>query len=215
MTASNLLGNVIAGRLIKRFVVLLLIHAPAALLPCSTSVYSQETHSPRFKHYKIFAQIGVALGSAGFFLIAFRWQGHVNVGESLYVVLSGFGGGVLQAATFVAISTGSEESRKGAIVGFFFLVQELGALIGLSGSSTLIWTVFEHHLFRVASNVPNKDDVSALLASLIHSISVLTRFPQADDWQNIKRLKLRIFSSERLAGHGNNKFREGLPTVML
>lgn len=105
--------------------------------------------------------VALAICSLGYFVIALRWRGHINIWESLYVFATSFGVGAVNSTQFVSVSAGAPKDRMATAVSLFFLSQQVGMMIGASTSSSLLQYVFRAKLTYGLDGVgPDEDTVS-------------------------------------------------------
>lgn len=130
VVVGNAIGTILSGRLISK--------------------------SQRYKTLTLCA-IGTAL--AGWVLILLRWNGRINIFESLYVVLPGFGMGTIQSSTFVHLAASLDRSDMAIAGTTWFLAQSMGYLTGASFSTALISAMLHLNLDHGLDGLDNKDEV--------------------------------------------------------
>ena len=99
-------------------------------------------------------------GVVGFVLILFRWRGPINIWESLYIFPASFGVGLLNSSQFVAISASVEKSQLATTISIFFLSQQMGMMIGASGSGALLQRTFRNALEKTLGDHAGMSEVS-------------------------------------------------------
>ncbi|KAL9126249.1 MAG: hypothetical protein Q9175_007944 [Cornicularia normoerica] len=102
----------------------------------------------RTKRYKVVSIIGATICVVSYVLILLRWRGPINVWESLYIFPASFGVGLLNSSQFVGVSTVVERPQLATTVSIFFLSQQMGMMIGASGSGALLQRTFRNSLVR-------------------------------------------------------------------
>ena len=100
----------------------------------------------RRKRYKSLSIVAVFLSISSFIVIMLRWRGPINVWESLYIFSATFAVGLLNSSQFIGLSAAVEKSRLATTISIFYLSQQLGMMIGASGSSALLRTAFRDAL---------------------------------------------------------------------
>lgn len=103
------------------------------------------------------AAIGVAL--AGWVLILVRWNGPLNLIESLYVLLPGFGMGTIQSSTFIHVAASLDRKDMSIAGTVWFLAQSFGYLIGASFATALINAMLRSYLGQGLEGFAEKDEV--------------------------------------------------------
>ena len=99
-------------------------------------------------------------GVVGFVLILFRWRGPINIWESLYIFPASFGVGLLNSSQFVAISASVEKPQLATTISIFFLSQQMGMMIGASGSGALLQRTFRNALEKTLGDHAGMSEVS-------------------------------------------------------
>ena len=85
--------------------------------------------------------------------------------ESLYVFPATFGIGILISSLFVGISAAVEKPQQATAISLYFLSQQLGVMIGASGSGALLQKTFRDALEGTLGVSAAKSEVSNLLCS--------------------------------------------------
>ncbi len=86
--------------------------------------------------------------------MALHWQGPINVWESLYIIFTSLGVGIVNSTQFVALTLGAPKERMALMVSLFLLSQQVGNMVGTSGSAALLHTVFRRHLVERLGSLP-------------------------------------------------------------
>ncbi|KAK8101836.1 major facilitator superfamily domain-containing protein [Apiospora kogelbergensis] len=99
---GNALGAILAGIVIKR--------------------------TGRYKPVLVFATLA---SSTSYLLLLLRWHGQTNIWESLYILPSGLGTGIVQTTTFIAVQAAIDPAHKAPAMSGIFLVVTIGGIIGM------------------------------------------------------------------------------------
>ena len=91
-----------------------------------------------------------------------RWQGQINVWESLYIFPASLGIGLLNSSQFIGLSASVEKSQLATTISIFFLSQQIGMMIGASASSALLRKTFRNALLDKLGNGRDSRQVSIL-----------------------------------------------------
>ncbi|KAK6339679.1 hypothetical protein TWF718_009075 [Orbilia javanica] len=92
----------------------------------------------RYKLILVFAGIISTVAST---LLILRWNGHTGFLESLYIFPGGFGMGLSQAASFVAMTAGLEKEHYAVATMGLYLASSLGAVAGVSAVNVVLENV--------------------------------------------------------------------------
>ena len=84
--------------------------------------------------------------------------------ESLYIFSASFAVGLLNSSQFIGLSAAVEKSRLATTISIFYLSQQLGMMIGASGSSALLRTAFRDAL---SMNLRDRVDSSRVSSSRV------------------------------------------------
>lgn len=87
--------------------------------------------------------------------------------ESLYIFPASFGVGLLNSSQFVAISAAVEKPQLATTISIFFLSQQMGMMIGASGSGALLQRTFQNALVKNLGDHAGKGGVSTCNRALI------------------------------------------------
>lgn len=128
----------------------------------------------RTKRYKVVSIIGATICVVSYVLILLRWRGPINVWESLYIFPASFGVGLLNSSQFVGVSTTVERPQLATTVSIFFLSQQMGMMIGASGSGALLQRTFRNSLVRSLGDRVDSVQVSIVSRSIIYAMEVPT-----------------------------------------
>ncbi|KAH7033705.1 major facilitator superfamily domain-containing protein [Microdochium trichocladiopsis] len=86
-------------------------------------------------HYKGLLLVGAAASFVSYTLLLWRWHGHTNWWESLYIVPGGFGTGVSLSAGFIALQAVIEPADKAVASSVLYMQLPIGSIIGVALSS--------------------------------------------------------------------------------
>lgn len=125
------------------------------------------------REYKVRTACGNISGILGCTLLLLHWDGNTKWFDSLFVVLSGLGMGVLQSATFVHLAASLRQSEVANAGTSWFLTQSVGALAGASMSILLINKVLRAALQRGLSDLKRKSKITHRVTSNVRSIREL------------------------------------------
>lgn len=87
------------------------------------------------------------------------WHGHTNLWESFYIAPGAFGTGVIGSSLFVYLAAGVDESQMAIASTGLYLGQNIGALLGVSLASNVLFNVLKSELEKRLDGFPNKDMV--------------------------------------------------------
>lgn len=130
------------------------------------SIVSDAMDCHRTKRYKTLSIIAATICVVSFTLILLRWRGPVSVWESLYIFPASFGLGLLNSTQFVGVSAAVEKSQLATTIGIFFLSQQIGMMIGASGSGALLQRTFRNALVKRLGDRDGMSEVSIPYDSL-------------------------------------------------
>ena len=80
--------------------------------------------------------------------------------ESLYIFPASFGVGLLNSSQFVAVSAAVEKPQLATTISIFFLSQQMGMMIGASGSGALLQRTFRNALVKKLGDQARMSEVS-------------------------------------------------------
>ena len=89
--------------------------------------------------------------------------------ESLYIFPASFGVGLLNSSQFVAVSAAVEKPQLATTISIFFLSQQMGMMIGASGSGALLQRTFRNALVKNLGDSAEMGEVSICNHTLIFS----------------------------------------------
>ncbi|EPS35938.1 hypothetical protein H072_10575 [Dactylellina haptotyla CBS 200.50] len=98
-----------------------------------TGIYVQRTG-----RYKLLLTLAGVISSIASTLLILRWNGHTGFLESLYIFPGGFGMGLSQASSFVAMTAGLEKEHYAVATGGLYLSSNIGAVAGVSIVSVVL-----------------------------------------------------------------------------
>ena len=116
--------------------------------------------------YRLLTLIGTLSSSTCYLLLVLRWRGHTSLWESLYIGPGGFGTGILQATTFVALAAGVDETQMAIAGTGLYLSANLGGLVGASLASKILQASLRTGLNAGLKDFPDGQLVSLLLLGL-------------------------------------------------
>lgn len=99
-------------------------------------------------------------------LILLRWRGPINVWESLYIFPASFGIGLLNSSQFIAVSAAVDKTQLATTISIFFLSQQVGMMIGASGSGALLQKTFRNALEKSLGDRAEASEVSVFSCTL-------------------------------------------------
>lgn len=120
----------------------------------SLSLYNDRTGS-----YKALTLVGLIISTIGYILLSIYWHGHTNLWESLYIAPGAFGTGVIGSSLFVYLAAGVDESQMAIASTGLYLGQNIGALLGVSLASNVLFNVLRSELEARLDGFPDKDTV--------------------------------------------------------
>ncbi|KAJ9361766.1 efflux pump antibiotic resistance protein [Paecilomyces variotii] len=127
----------------------------------------------RTGRYKLLIVSAGLIASVTYTLLFFRWNGHTNVWESLYIVPGGFGTGIAGAGVFVSMTSMLEAKDVAMATSGFFFFLNLGVTGGVTASNTVLGIQFKKQLERNLSG-PGARKIIKRATSDVHYISNLT-----------------------------------------
>ena len=116
----------------------------------------------RYRRCKLLSIGGATLCVAGFSTIAFRWRGPLGFWESLEILPSSFGVGLLNSSQFIALSAGIDKSDLATALSIFFMSQQIGMMIGASASAAILRKGFHDSLTDKLSDFPDRQEVNII-----------------------------------------------------
>ncbi|KAK6498877.1 hypothetical protein TWF481_011448 [Arthrobotrys musiformis] len=95
----------------------------------------------RTGRYKLILVLAGLISTVASTLLILRWNGHTGFLESLYIFPGGFGMGLSQAASFVAMTAGLEKEHYAVATMGLYLASSLGAVAGVSAVNVVLENV--------------------------------------------------------------------------
>lgn len=109
--------------------------------------------------YKALTLVGLVISTIGYILLSIYWHGHTNLWESFYIAPGAFGTGIISSSLFVYLAAGVDESQMAIASTGLYLGQNIGALLGVSLASNVLFNVLKSELAKRLDGFPNKDMV--------------------------------------------------------
>ena len=109
--------------------------------------------------YKALTLVGLLISTVGYAFLGIYWHGHTNFWESLYIAPGAFGTGVIGSSLFVYLAAGVDESQMAIASTGLYQGQNIGALLGLSLASNVLFSVLRSGLEKRLDGFPDKDMV--------------------------------------------------------
>lgn len=106
------------------------------------------------------------ISTIGYILLSVYWHGHTNLWESFYIAPGAFGTGVISSSLFVYLAAGVDESQMAIASSGLYLGQNVGALLGVSLASNVLFNVLRSGLERRLEGFPDKDIVRCSFPAL-------------------------------------------------
>jgi hypothetical protein len=91
----------------------------------------------RTGHYKILTILATVSSSITYVIMILRWKGQISWLESLEIVPGGFGSGIANSATFIALTSSVLKSEMAIVTGGMYLASATGMLLGIAGCSSV------------------------------------------------------------------------------
>jgi hypothetical protein len=123
--------------------------------------------------YKGLLLFGTISSTVAYLLLYFRWHGHTNWIESLYIFPGGFGTGVALAATFIVLNTGIHQSDYAVASAGLYLSGNVGAVLGLAATSSTMQSTLRAGLESRLNSVPGADNIIKRVISDIGEVRLL------------------------------------------
>jgi MFS family permease len=128
---GNLVGGVIAGRVIRR--------------------------TARYKTIVVLATISSCIS---YLLLIVRWHGHISIWEVLETFPGGFGTGMVGSANYIALTLSVERKDIAMATGGIYLVSAIGMMTGIAVSTSVQLTSLRGLLLERIQG-PGSDEVSS------------------------------------------------------
>ncbi|GAB1210348.1 hypothetical protein APSETT445_009139 [Aspergillus pseudonomiae] len=100
----------------------------------------------RTGRYKTLLVIGGLIAAITHVLMLIRWNGHTNIGESLYIIPGGIGTGIASASAFVAMTALLEPQDMAMATGGYMLIVSFAMTTGITMTNTVLGLGFKHQL---------------------------------------------------------------------
>ncbi|KAK4099251.1 MFS general substrate transporter [Parathielavia hyrcaniae] len=123
--------------------------------------------------YRLVTIISILLSNISFLAVFFRWRGPTGWAETLYGFPIGLGFGVSLSSAFIGLTATLEPAKVAVGTSGFYLSLNLGALFGVSASSTLITTFVERALRKALSGLPDAEEIIRNVMSKLDCIDDL------------------------------------------
>lgn len=107
--------------------------------------------------YKALTLVGLIISTIGYIFLSIYWHGHTNLWESLYIAPGAFGTGVIGSSLFVYLAAGVDESQMAIASTGLYLGQSIGALLGVSLASNVLFNVLRSGLERRLDGFQDKE----------------------------------------------------------
>ena len=127
------------------------------------------THS-RTASYKLLTLLGTLSSFTCYLLLILRWRGNTSIWESLYIFPGGFGTGIVQATTFVALAAGVDEAQMAIASTGLYLSASIGGLVGASLASKVLEASLANGLKVRLKGFEDRQLVGLFLPSLSPSL---------------------------------------------
>jgi MFS family permease len=87
--------------------------------------------------YKMLTILATACASVSYALLIIRWKGNTSWLESLEIMPSGFGTGLVFSATFIALQASVEREEIAISTAGLYTASAIGMVVGIAASSTV------------------------------------------------------------------------------
>ncbi|KGO47225.1 Major facilitator superfamily domain, general substrate transporter [Penicillium expansum] len=128
----------------------------------------------RTMRYKKLSIIGLGTIIASFAVLALIWRSSASYLSLIPVFLIGTGMAGLFTTQFIALSARSQGGNARTTITAYYLAQQLGSIIGVTTSATIVRTLFANDLRRSLHGVFQIDEVRIIGTSEAMVFSVLT-----------------------------------------
>ena len=88
-----------------------------------------------------------------------RWRGRINIWDSLEIFPASLGVGLLNSSQFIGLSAAVDKAHMATTISIFFLSQQIGMMIGASGSAALLRQGFRDALVHKLRGWPDRSQV--------------------------------------------------------
>lgn len=149
---GNAFGGLLAGYIIRRFVVL----RHSGHLSCR---YNTSNTLNRTGRYKMISLIGAFSSSTAYLLMMLRWHGHTSFLESLYIIPGGFGNGIALSTSFISLTAGVEPCQVAIASSGLYLSSNVGMVLGLSLASAILQSTLRKELRISLEGIDHRETV--------------------------------------------------------
>ncbi|KKY25731.1 putative efflux pump antibiotic resistance protein [Phaeomoniella chlamydospora] len=127
----------------------------------------------RTGRYKFLAVSSGIVASIAYALLLARWRGHTGLLESLYIFPGGLGTGIVQSVVFISMTAALEHKEIAMGTSGLFQLLNVGLVVGITGSSSILKTVFREQLLRNITGPGSEEIIEKALsdASFIQSLT--------------------------------------------
>lgn len=84
--------------------------------------------------------------ASSYLLLLLTWHGDTGFWESLFIFPGGFGTGMVQSITFIAVQAAVDPAHKAPALGGIWLTGTVGAIVGLAAVSVVTIEVMKQKL---------------------------------------------------------------------
>ncbi|KAI9848175.1 MAG: hypothetical protein M1837_000849 [Sclerophora amabilis] len=102
----------------------------------------------RTGRYKVITSFATVSAAVAYILLILRWHGHTNAIESLYIIPGGFGTGIANAASFIALTANLDAADMAVATSGMYLATNIGMLVGVCTSSSVNQSVLRMLLHK-------------------------------------------------------------------
>ncbi|CAK7216014.1 hypothetical protein SCUCBS95973_002661 [Sporothrix curviconia] len=88
--------------------------------------------------YRNLIRLAALSASLSYTSLIFRWTGHTNWLESLYIIPSGFGAGMVQSAVFISLQAVVDPGHMAPAISILYLTSTCAMILGLACSSSIM-----------------------------------------------------------------------------
>jgi hypothetical protein len=96
---------------------------------------------------------------ASYLLMMLRWHGDTSFLESLYIIGGGFGNGIAQSTSFIAINAGVEPGQVAIASSGLYLSSNVGSVGGLSIAAALFQSMLRKSLGIALEGIYDREKV--------------------------------------------------------
>ncbi|ERT03127.1 hypothetical protein HMPREF1624_01432 [Sporothrix schenckii ATCC 58251] len=98
--------------------------------------------------YRNMIRLAALSASLSYTSLLFRWNGHTNWLESLYIIPSGFGAGIVQSAVFISLQAVVEPGHMAPAISILYLSSTCAMILGLACASSIMGVTLKPALSR-------------------------------------------------------------------